>query len=237
MAAPTVTAVNPTNSQIDVVLGTSIVVTFSTLMDHTSITNATFSLTGPGQTMIVTPDQYISSDPISVTGREYITGTFAFDDTNGWTILTFTPSEPLRPNVSYTLLLLGNDGVLTSASIKDSTEVPMTVSYTWSFTTGNLNVTFPPPQSPVPGAAPQIDPTQIMVIPRMTGNQVVGTDLTQEIDIIFPGVLDPNSFDMNDILMSVEPILGDPSVPPPIGLTTTAVVVGNKIKITISGFQ
>src|SRR5271166_3557464 len=146
MAAPTIVSVTPTVGETDVVLGTQIIVLFSFLMDHSTISDATFSLTGPGQTMVVTPDQVVAEDPKSVTGREYITGAFAFDDTLGGgtqTQLTFTPSRPLRPNVLYTILILGSGGALTSAAVADIYEVQMVGSYTWQFTTGELNLVIP----------------------------------------------------------------------------------------------
>lgn len=225
MAVPHVLSVTPTADETDVVLGTQITVLFDTLMLHSSIDESTFSLTGPGQTQIVTPDQMVAEDPQSVTGREYITGTFAFDDTHAsstQTLLTFTPSKPLRPNVEYMLLILGSGAVVTSGAVQSSTHTQMVGSYSWSFTTGELNLVVPPPSSPVAGAAPQFDPSKIVVIPRQSGNQIVGADLTQEIDLIFPGSVSLSPYDPTaDILMSIEAILGDPSVPVPSGLTVT----------------
>jgi hypothetical protein len=243
--APTVLSVSPADQDTDVVLGTPITVLFSSLMDHASITEATFSLTGPGQTQIITPEQLVADDPEPITGREYITGTFAFDDTFGSgtkTQLTFTPSKPLRPNVTYTLLILGSGGALTSGAVKDASEVAMVGSYTWTFTTGDLDLVSPPPSSPVPGSFPSLDPNAIIVIPRQSGNQIVGADLSQEIDLIFPGSVDLTSFDSADILTSIEAMLGDPSVVVPPGL-----IAGyswqpyngdpnRKLRITITGW-
>lgn len=224
MTAPTVTSVTPTADETDVVLGTQIIVVFSFLMDHTTINDGTFSLTGPGQTMIATPDQMIAEDPVSVTGREYITGTFSFDDTIGGglqTQVTFNPSKPLRPDVEYTILIMGSGGVLSSDAVKNIYGVAMVGSYTWSFTTGELNLVVPPPSAPVPGASPQFDPSTIVVIPRQSGNQRVGADLSQEIDLIFPDSVSLTPYDPTpDILTSVEAILGDPDVVIPSGLVT-----------------
>lgn len=245
--APTITSVTPSVDETDVVLGTQIIVIFSTLMDHTTITDATFSLTGPGQTMVVSPAQLIIEDPKSITGREYITGTFAFDDTiNGstQTQLTFTPSKPLRPNVDYQVLIIGSGGVLTGTdAVLSSAEVAMVGSYTWEFTTGELNLIVPPPMSPVPGAAPQIDPSTIVVIPRQSGNQIVGANLTQEIDLIFPAAVSLSPYDPTpDILCSIEAILGDPQVRIPSGLTVTPTwssyggQVNRRLTLTIAGW-
>lgn len=223
--APVITSVTPNNDEADVVLGTSIIVVFSQLMDHSTINDGTFSLTGPGQTMIVTSDQLIAEDPQSITGREYIIGTFSFDDTVGGgtqTKVTFVPSKSLFPDVEYSILIMGSGGALTSNSVANVSSVKMVESYQWSFTTGQLNLVVPPPQSPVPGASPQIDPSTIVVIPRQSGNQVTGADLTQEIDLIFPGSVSLAPYDPTpDIIASVEAILGDPSVIVPSGLTIT----------------
>ncbi len=167
IAAPTVVSVNPGVDETDVVLGLPITVLFSTLMDHTTITDATFSVTGPGQTLIVTPTQLISEDPKAITGREYIEGTFEFDDTiNGGTQtqVLFTPMKPWRPNITYKILLIGSGAILTTDCIESSYEVQMIGSYEWSFTTGLLNLVIPPPQAPVPGSAAQINPNDIKVI-------------------------------------------------------------------------
>lgn len=248
MAAPTVLSVTPTDQESDVVLGTQITVLFDSLMDHTTINDATFSLTGPGQTQIVTPDQLIADDPQPITGREYITGRFAFDDTqagNTRTLLTFTPSKPLRPDVEYTILILGSGGALTSAAVKSATSIPtaMVGSYTWSFTTGELNLVIPPPSAPVPGASPVLDPSKIIVIPRQSGNHVVGTDLTQEIDLIFPDSVSLTPYDPTpDIMTSIEAILGDPLVAVPTGLIVTPVwqpyagKPNRKLTLTITGW-
>ena len=42
---------------------------------------------------------------------------------------------------------------------------------------------------------------------------MVGADLTQVVDIIFPGPIDPASIDLNDLMISIEPIMGDPASP------------------------
>lgn len=225
MSAPTVISVTPGVDETDVVLGTQIIVIFSQLMDHTTINDGTFVLTGPGQTMIATPDQLIANDPDTVTGREYITGIFAFDDTiagGTQTQITFNPSKALRPDVEYNILILGSGGTLSSDSVKDIYSVAMVGSYTWSFTTGQLNLVVPPPSAPIPGLAPLLDPSTIIVIPRQSGNHRVGGDLTQEIDLIFPDSVSLAPYDPTpDLLMSVEAIIGDPDILVPPNLTVT----------------
>lgn len=254
MAAPTVLSVTPNVDETDVVLGIQIIVLFDKLMSHATIGDGTFSLTGPGQTQIVTPDQLVAEDPQSTTGREYITGIFAFDDTfagGTQTQLTFTPSRPLRPDVQYTILILGSGGALTSDAVKDIYGTSMVGSYTWSFTTGQLNLVIPPPQAPVPGAAGRIDPSQIIVIPRLGSpnppysDARIGGDPTQEIDLIFPDSVSLTPYDPTpDILAisSVEAILGDLDITVPSGLTIAGnwTTYGGKpnrmLKLIISGW-
>lgn len=244
--APTILSVTPTVDETDVILGTSIIVVFSQVMDDTTINDGTFSLTGPGQTMIVTPDQIVAQDPKSTTGREYISGTFTFDDTiNGdtQTQATFTPSVPLRPDVEYKVLIMGSGGVLTSSAVKNLYGIDMESSYEWSFATGLLNLVVPPPVAPVPGAAPVLDPNCIIVIPRQSGNQITGADLTQEVDLIFPASVSLTPYDPTpDIMTSIEAILGDPGVFVPGGLVVSAAWApygsqpNRKLTLTISGW-
>ena len=63
-----------------------------------------------------------------------------------------------------------------------------------------------------------------------------GSDLTQTIRLVFPDNIDTESFNMEDLLLSVSSILGDPSVTIPTGLTTSATVATDTITITISGW-
>lgn len=122
---------------------------------------------------------------------------------------------------------------LASEDVKNANGEVMAASYQWTFTTGTLALTTPPPISPLIADNPPIQPDQIKIIPRI---KRIGVDLAQEIDIIFPDAIDPNSFDLNDILMSVEAVLGDPNVPVPQNLKPTATIVGNRIKILITGW-
>ena len=60
MAAPNVVEVIPGNSETDVILGTPIIVTFDQEIDATSITDATFCLTGPGTSEVVNARNLVS---------------------------------------------------------------------------------------------------------------------------------------------------------------------------------
>lgn len=82
---PTVVSVKPSPNATDVVLGSSIVVTFSKAIDTDSFNNATFVLTGPNLSSIVTNEQIVEYNPQPAQGRGYILGTF------GFSTLTYNP--------------------------------------------------------------------------------------------------------------------------------------------------
>jgi hypothetical protein len=240
LSSPNVLTVTPNVNAVDVVLGISIVVTFDSLMDTTTINSKTFSLTGPSSSQILTPNQLIQSDPDSIMGRpDLISGSYAFTtDSNNHTVFTFTPSTPFNPNSIYTVLLVGSGALLIGSTINDINGNALSSNYRWSFTTGVLNTKVPPLQSPLPYQLASIDPTTIKV--RVNGlnpgnllNQNIGS--SYEIDLIFPVALDPTSFSIADILLSLEQFLGDPTIPIPMGLVPTVTINGNTISIIIQG--
>jgi hypothetical protein len=59
-----------------VVLRTQITLTFDQAIDITAIDESTFSVTGPGQTQILTAGQLIAKDGDTLLSREYIEGPF-----------------------------------------------------------------------------------------------------------------------------------------------------------------
>ena len=209
--------VDPANNEVDVVLGTQITVTFDQAIDTTTIDESTFSVTGPGQTQILTAGQLIATDGDTLLSREYIEGTFAFDvDAQGRSVVSFVPKRHFQPNVQYQILLLGLDASLTVDLIKNPAGEGMAAGYQWSFQTGDLNLAVPPTQSLLieNTLASAINPVDIKILPR----KMVGVDLTQIIYIIFPGPIDPTSIDLADLMFSIEPVLGDPRIAVPSNL-------------------
>lgn len=234
MAAPSVVSVNPAVNEKDVVLGTQVVITFDQEIDPSSITESTFALTGPGQTQILTPGQLASESPDTSLSREFVLGTFGFAlDGQGRSVVTFNPTKQLRKNLEYIVLVLGANGELTSDAVKNLAGEAMVETYEWKFTTGDLAVVEPPPSAPLPEEVAYIDPKQIVVMPR----KAVGNDLAQEIHVIFPKAIDPESVKLDEILVAIEAVLGDPSVLIPDTLTSTARIQGNRIIITITGWS
>lgn len=233
MPAPSIISVSPAASAQDVVLGSPIVVTFDQLIDTTTVTDATFALQGPGQTQILDGSQALLEAPDVANSQSYITGTIAFSvDTQGRSVVTFTPSKPLQPNQTYTVLILGSSGLISAAGVKASDGSLMADSFTWSFSTGTLNVSTPPPSSPLLDEIPFIDPNTIKVIPRQLINQNIDSGWT--FDIVFPGPIDQNSFSVSDIMMSLEPALGALDLVVPANLQPQASFPSpNVLRITI----
>lgn len=248
MSAPSIVKVSPNPGATDVVLGSPVVFYFDQVIDTTTVTSQTFSLTGPGQTQVIAPGELNVRSPRPDMGREYIPGTFAFTTgTDGFTIVTFTPSRPLRPNVVYTVLIVGGLNSTLGARVLNLLSPPDTLdsNVQWTFTTGDLDVSIPPITSPLPPLIIPLDPSRIKIEQHIWS---VGNDLSQELDIIFPGPIDTSTVTAADILLALEPILNDPSVVIPTGLTPTvtiaptvtidsvATILNNVIRIVISGW-
>lgn len=238
MSAPVIESVTPAANQADVVLGQPIEVLFDQPIDPASLSSQTFSLTGPGQSSLVDAENLIRKDGLLHTGREYITGAFVFPAPaagDAWVQdqkLVFTPSRPLRPNVTYTVLLVGQGSLLAKSYVRNPAGEGMPASVQYTFKTGELNLSAPPLQSPLrplnPWEKPRLDPSSILVRPR----KAIGNDLTQEIELVFPGEIDPASFNPDDILVAGEPFLNDPGTSIP-DSTATIVIDGNRLLITV----
>lgn len=232
-SAPSIISASPADLSTGIVLGTSIVVGFDQPINTATINASTFALFGPGQTQIITPSQLLANVPAAVKANQAIPGNFTFStDTNGNTIATFAPLLPLRPNVTYTVVIVGPDSA-TGVSVKGTDGENLDSNYQWTFTSGDLDVSIPPPTSPLTLVLP-LDPGSVKIQQRI---YPVGNDLTQQIDFIFPGPIDPNSFTLPQILCSLEPILNDLSVSVPTGLSTTASVAGNILSVRITGWS
>jgi hypothetical protein len=237
MSAPVILAVSPSSGDTDVVLGTNITITFDQAIDPKTVTESTFSLMGPGQTGVISPTELLKGDPASSTGREYITGDLTFPMVNQ---VVFNPDKPLRPNVKYTLLLVGAGAAIIKDSIKNLAGEPMAKSGQVFFTTGTLTGSTPPVQSPLPFDDPRVapwmkpvlQPDDIIVHPRA----LVGNDLTQVVELIFPETIDMTSFDIDSIEVAIEPLVDDPLVTVPGGLIATRTIDDNKVLISITGW-
>lgn len=235
-----VTSVSPVPNEISVVIGRPIEVVFDKPVDPASVTTATFSLMGPGQTALVDADNLIHKTPDALTGREYITGTFAFPEANK---LVFTPGRPLRPMVRYTVMLAGSNSILATNVIKAVGGEKLAQSYTFSFTTF-AETAEPLVYSPLLEDHPQIPLDEIRLIPRAA----TGNNLGQDIEIHFPDLIDLSSLDpsyagaeapqdsnpFNDILVTAEALLNDPQVSVPAGLAYVVSISGNVIRVRLA---
>jgi hypothetical protein len=112
---PTVLSTNPANNATGVCINATINATFSTAMDPTTITTATFTVT----TAALVP----------------VTGTVTLDVTG--TIATFTPSSDLAPSTSYIATI--------TTGAADLADNALASDYVWSFTTGTAAACLPPP--------------------------------------------------------------------------------------------
>lgn len=235
MAAPNVSSVSPTANETDVVLGRKVRITFDQAIDPDTISDATFSLMGPGQVGVINAEGLFKDNPEAITSREWVAGKFEFPSPN---IVDFIPSKPFRPNVQYTVFLAGGDSVLATSVIKNLGGENLTSSFQFTFTTGILDLDTTPPSAPLQFPAvqqswnrPRLKASDIQIIPH----RPVGNDLEQTIELVFPGALDPNSFDPNSLEVLIGPALNDPLISIPPGLSRTVAVSGNRLLITITG--
>ena len=104
--APTVLSTVPVNGAINVPLNQIVTATFSEEMDPVTITNITFTVTGPG---LPIPGGLVSYDPLTK-------------------IATFSPDADLAPSSTYT-------GTITTGA-KDLAGNALASNYVWTFTTG-----------------------------------------------------------------------------------------------------
>ena len=111
---PTITATDPGNNVTGVPLNQAIAATFSKGMNSASVTNASFTLTGPGGVAVAGTVIYV------------VSGSTA----------TFTPSSPLAAGSLFT-------ATITTAAT-DLAGNALTANYVWSFTTGAAADTTPP---------------------------------------------------------------------------------------------
>jgi hypothetical protein len=137
-------SVLPSVNASGVILQGAVIVTFDQAIDVTTYDESSFLLSAPPETPVVPPGGLVGS-VAPASGTDYVAGTFSFaQNTAGATIATFVPARPLRPNVKYTVLI--------STAVATTAGVTLSQNYTWSFTTGVLNLTSPPPQQPGPAA-------------------------------------------------------------------------------------
>jgi hypothetical protein len=257
VSVPVIVSVTPQNQASDVVLAMPVTISFDQAIDTATLNESTFALMGPGQTALLDPFREILRDPKPDTGREYITGTFAFSASAalaaspGYTpgdcdIAVFHPGRPLRPEVSYVCLIAGADSPLALDVVKNKAGEGLASSYQWTFNTGRLNQANQPVTSPIPPPASRLNPGDIRVVPRpLTGN-----DLSQQIEIWFPATVDPSSLDpslatsgtasdanpFNDVTVAVDAFLDDPLVAVPAGMQCALSLQGSRLVINVGSW-
>lgn len=238
MSALAVVSLSPAHGEVDVVLGRVLEILFDRPVDPASVSDRTFSLMGPGQPSLVEASSLIRQDAHTQTGREYIPGTFSYPAPaagDAWLAgqkLLFTPARPLRPSVTYTVLLAGQGSLLAQTYVRAVSGEALAPSLQYTFSTGILEAPPLPLQCPVPSSAPWerpvLAPTDILVRPR--GSQ--GLDLAEEIVLVFPGPIDPSSFNPEDVVIAGEPFLNDPDTVIPASVARF-MIEGNTLRIRI----
>jgi hypothetical protein len=118
--APTVSATNPLNGAVGVVVITA---SFSEAMNASTITTATFEMSGPG------------AAPIA--------GTITYDASTY--MARFAPSGALAPGTAYTATI--------TTGAQDAAGNALAIDHAWRFTTSAPVSTRPPSRPPLPGGA------------------------------------------------------------------------------------
>jgi ketosteroid isomerase-like protein len=113
VAGPAITVENPASVAVSVPIDTTVSATFSTAMDPTTITNATFTLAVAG-------------------GGAPVSGTVSYDSASQ--IATFIPSANLTSNTQYTATVSNTVTDLSGNALTSGTA--STPPDPWSFTTG-----------------------------------------------------------------------------------------------------
>ncbi len=108
LLAPSVTMTSPSDLAMNVPTGSSVSATFSEDMDPLTLSTATFTLMGPGNTSVLGIVQY---DALS-------------------RVATFEPSVELEPETSYVATI--------TMGAEDLTGTSLLTDYTWDFSTGLL---------------------------------------------------------------------------------------------------
>jgi hypothetical protein len=119
----------PDVNSTGVILQGAVIVTFDQEIDVTTFDENSFLLSAPPVTPVVPPGGLVGR-VAPVTGNDYVQGTFSFAvNTAGATVATFTPTRPMRANVTYTVL------ISTSVQTPGPTPVPLSANYSFSWWT------------------------------------------------------------------------------------------------------
>ena len=194
------------------------------------------SLSGPGFTSLVQPDQLVSEADGPNVGERSLGGSFVLTiGAQNNTILTFTPNQALRPDTDYQVMMVGASNNIGAVAISNLTGELLGNNYLSTFHT-LVQVLVPPAAgTSIPWELqPGLNPEDITV----TAMRTVGNDLTQVITMRFPAAIDSAWFAANASLFqaSLEAILEDPNVVVPTGLTITPTLNGNTLVFTITGW-
>jgi hypothetical protein len=156
--SPNILSVLPDVNASGVILQGAVIVIFDQEIDVTTYSESSFLLSAPPETPVIAPGGLVGA-VTPAGGTDYVAGTFSFAlNGSGHTIATFKPARPMRPNVKYTVLI--------STDVATTAGITLSDNYTWSFVTGVLNLTIPPPQQPGPAQVGRIRKEDLTISPR-----------------------------------------------------------------------
>lgn len=137
----------PAANSTDIVLQSTITVTFSEAVSTGYVDSNTFVVYSVGDTIIKDAGGALPKGTDTHTKyaeTDYVEGTFTF--ASGDTAVIFSPSKPLRPNTQYTVMVAGYDTGQKNSSryIRALAGSYLAKTVRWKFTTGELMLETPP---------------------------------------------------------------------------------------------
>ena len=173
-------SVLPDVNSSGVILQGAVIVTFDQEIDVTTYSESSFLLSAPPETPAIAPGGLVGA-VTPAGGTDYVAGTFSFAlNGSSQTIATFKPAGPMRPNVKYTVVI--------STDVATAAGVTLADNYSWTFVTGVLNLTTPPPQQPGPAKIGCIRKEDLTISPRSTLNNDLHVIIIMVLDDIDPAV-------------------------------------------------
>lgn len=237
----------PPVSGLDIPLSSPITITFDRLMDEDELEDHVF-VEGPDTDQYIGPGLFELRDPDNVSQGDLddflrspgyqgiVEGTFTFEEVDGGTKLTFTPTLPFATDTSYTVHLL---------ETIDTDDNTVSGHVTWPFESGTGSIT----------ELPTNISTSVLAGAIVTGNIATGlpiasleivsispadhsvenTPYWNEILVEFNGPIDPDSVTSGVVLIDTIPASDHPSLSIIANedIQSTLEVSGNFLKIKL----
>lgn len=175
VTSPTVQSVAPANGATGVALNSGVSVIFSEIIDATSITNATFTVSN------------LSNPTIAISATVSANSSSA----------VLRPGQPLLPNTTYTATL--------AKVVRNAAGTPLAADYTWTFTTGAALDNTPPSvvsTTPADGATGVLTNAVSVVFSEAVDPSTIGL---QEFSISTGGLALPGTITCNGLSATFTP--------------------------------